>query len=141
MDIQFFDDFGYSIFRAPGTWAFSWVLDGRVIQDVLAYADLGDVKKDVPGLRRIGTSLRHYDPEKDTWRVVWLGATSGVLVLLTAGLAGDEIWVEGKEGESALLRWMFTEIALDRFRWMGLISEDGGQSWRKEQEMLARRRA
>ena len=62
MDIQFFDDFGNSIFRAPCTWAFSWVLDGIVIQDVLAYADLGDVKKDVPGLRRIGTSLRHYDP-------------------------------------------------------------------------------
>ena len=140
MDIQFFDESGNSIFHEPGTWAFSWVLDGRVIQDVIVYADLQDVTKVAPGVRRTGTSLRHYNPANDSWRVVWMGATSGILLVLTPRIVGDEIWLEGREGETALIRWVFTEIDPNHFHWKGLISEDGGQSWRMEQDMLARRR-
>jgi hypothetical protein len=76
MDIQFFDESGSSIFHGPDTWPFSWVLDGRVIQDVPVYGDLQDVTKSASGVRRTGTSLRHYNLANDLWRVVWLGATS-----------------------------------------------------------------
>lgn len=86
MDIKFFDEAGETIFRGPGEWSFSWVLDGRVIQDVLTYADLGDATKNSPGERRTGTTLRYYDPRLDVWRVIWLGAASGTLIFLTGKL-------------------------------------------------------
>lgn len=141
MDIKFFDDNGDTIFHGPGEWSFSWVLDGRVIQDVLTYADLRDTAKDAPGERRTGTTLRYYDPRLDVWRVIWLGAASGTLILLTGSPVGDEIWIEGVEDNGTLNRWMFTAITADSFHWKGMASTDKGITWKPEQEMLAHRRS
>ena len=141
MDIKFFDESGRTIFHSPGEWSFSWVLDGRAIQDVITYADLSDAAKNSPGERRTGTTLRYYDPRLDVWRVIFLGATSGILILLTGGLVGEEIWIEGMEANGTLNRWMFTNITRDSFHCKGLASTDNGVTWRPEQEMLARRRA
>ena len=140
LDVLFFDEAGNIVFHGPGEWAFAWVLDGRALQDVLTYADVHDPMANAPGQRRTGTSLRQYHPQTNRWRIVWLGATSGILLFLEGGRVGDEIWLEGKEGDSALLRWMFTEIGDDQFHWQGLVSTDGGVSWWMEQEMYARRR-
>lgn len=141
MDVRFFDAAGTVLFHEPGEWTFGWVLDGRALQDVLTYASVDAAGATIYGQRRTGSSLRHYHPETGTWRVVWLGATSGTLLFLEGGRVGDEIWLEGKEGDSDLLRWMFTDIGNDQFQWKGMISSDGGTSWRMEQEMRARRRS
>jgi hypothetical protein len=61
------------------------------------------------------------------------------LVVLTGGLPGDRIVLEGSEGEGIRNRWSFSEIAKDRFHWRGEISHDGGATWRLEQEMFGRR--
>ncbi len=114
MGIQFFDPSGKVMFHAPGAWSFSWVLDGRVIQDVLTLPNLRDSSNQSPGERGIGTTLRYYDRQLDLWGIVFLGATTGVLVTFTARAVGDDIWVEG-EDEDGLNRWMFTEITPDRF--------------------------
>lgn len=139
MDVAFFDAAGKEVFRQPGEWSFSWVLDGRVIQDVLRYPNPEGLSAAV-GERRIGTSLRHFEPKTGTWRVVWLGATAGYLVVLTGKAVGDEIHIEGPDPDGRALRWMFTAIAEDSFTWRGLLSEDGGVTWRRTQEMMARRR-
>lgn len=141
VDVAFFDEAGSTVFHGPGEWAFAWVLDGRVIQDVLTFADVRDPTSTAPGKRSIGTSLRHYHPETDQWRVVWIGASSGNLCFLEGGRVGEEIRLERTEEGSALLRWSFTDISDDQFHWTGHISTDGGATWRMEQEMYAKRRA
>jgi len=141
MQIEFFDKSGDSLVRMPGRWIFSWVLDGRVIQDVFICADIRDPTRVAEGVRRIGTTLRHYDPAKDSWRAVYLGATSGDLFVFSVKPVKDEIWLEGRDGEAALIRWTFSDIGADHFCWRGTISEDGGQTWHLEQEMFGQRRA
>jgi hypothetical protein len=55
------------------------------------------------------------------------------------GEHGD-IVQEGARPDGRPIRWVFTELTADSFRWLGHISDDGGATWRLEQEMLARRR-
>ena len=140
MDIQFFDSAGNSIFHGPGEWKFSWILDGRAIQDVLTYADLQDATKTAPGDRRIGTTLRYYNPKTDVWRALWLGASSGIFLQLKGGASAEGILLEGREDDGAQVRWMFTEITPDSFHWRGITSTDNGASWYLEQEMFAHKR-
>jgi hypothetical protein len=141
LDIKFFDEAGHTIFHAPGEWAFSWVLDGRAIQDVITYAPLDDPSKTGSGERRTGTTLRYYDAKADVWRMLFLGATSGVFLPLIAKPVGGDILIEGAEDDGTLNRWTFTEITPDSFHWIGKVSTDGGVSWWMVQEMFARRHA
>ena len=140
MDIRFFDSTGNTIFHGPGEWKFSWILDGRAIQDVLTYADLQDATKTAPGGRRIGTTLRYYNPMADVWRALWLGASSGIFLQLKGGASADGILLEGHEDDGVQVRWTFTDIAPDSFHWRGVTSTDSGASWYLEQEMFARRK-
>jgi len=93
------------------------------------------------GYRRIGTTLRFYDPGLGAWHVIWLGVVTGDLGVMIGRPVGDEIWIEEKESDGSLTRWMFTEITPDRFHWKGMTSSDQGDSWRTEQEMFANRRS
>jgi len=52
--VEFFDDTGSCTYREPGQWSFAWVLDGRVIQDVLTYS----LHANTGPTHGIGTSLR-----------------------------------------------------------------------------------
>ena len=45
--------------------------------------------------------------------------------------------VQAATGEP--VRWIFSDIEPDRFRWRSEISDDGGVSWRTEIEMRVRR--
>lgn len=139
-EVIFYGEDGKERFRQPGEWSFSWALDGRVIQDVLIYPNAEANLSAAVGERRIGTTLRHYDAKKDCWKVIWLGATTGFLAVLTGRAVGDEIHIEGPDPEGHALRWMFTAIAQDSFLWRGFISKDGGATWRLTQEMPCRRR-
>jgi hypothetical protein len=139
MDITFYDESGKVAFHGPGRWVFDWVLDGRAVQDVITCGPIDAPSKVAPGERRIGTTLRHYDPSSGTWRVVFLGASSGALVVLTGTPAGDRIVLEGSEGAGIRNRWTFSAIEKGSFHWRGEISRDGGATWRVEQEMEGKR--
>ncbi len=139
MQVIFYDQHGAKVYDQPGLWSFSWVLDGRAVQDVLVYPNPEKALKNGPADRRIGTTLRYYDPKLDLWRVIWLGAVTGNLGVMTAKAAGSEIWIEEKESDGSLTRWIFTEITSDSFHWKGTASNDQGKTWRVEQEMFAQR--
>ena len=140
MDMKFLDDDGNVIFHEPGEWAFAWVLDGRVMQDVLTFPDLKDTTATEPGKRNIGTSMRHYNPKTDEWRVVWIGASSNNLCFLQASVDGDDLLLERNDQDASLLRWRFSEITKDTFHWTGHYSKDNGETWILEQDMHAKRR-
>ena len=114
-----------------GKWIFGWVLDGRLLQDVL-------IEGDERSGRRLGTTLRFYDAKSEQWRGVWIPPSSGNVIVLKGGAEGDRIVLEGKE-PGAVLRWSFNDVQRDSFLWRGETSADGGRTWRVEQEMRLKR--
>jgi hypothetical protein len=50
-----------------------------------------------------------------------------------------EIVQDGKNDRGEAVRWSFTEIAPDSFRWTGERSRDDGQTWQLQAKFLARR--
>ena len=141
MDVIFYNKDEEKIYQQKGEWLFSWVLDGRAIQDVLIYPN-PDMNMNVSvGERRIGTSLRYYNPNQDIWKVIWLGAVTGNIVFLTGRTNGEEIMLkEENSPDDTRSTWIFTDIEQNRFHWKGFISKDLGSSWILEQEMFGYRK-
>ena len=61
--------------------------------------------------------------------------------VLTARSVGNEIWVEGLNLNGQSLRWMFSQITSHSFHGGNFLSGDGGQTWRIQEELEARRMA
>ena len=114
--------------RGTGEIHFGWVLAGRAIQDVWI----------LPGIFH-GTTLRVYDPAIDAWRILWNDPLKQYYTRQIGRARGKDIVQEGRNDAGEGLRWSFTEITADSFRWTGERSRDGGASWQVEAEFLARR--
>ena len=125
--------------RSRGEWIFSWVLEGRAIQDVFIVPARGS-RGDPPGKgNRYGATLRVFDPRTDAWRITWTNAVTNVQTCLTGSRRGDEIFQEGSQEDGSLVRWIFSDLKPGSFCWTGLASTDGGATWRKQVEFFARR--
>jgi hypothetical protein len=130
------------LFAPDGTWTVSrgelhwrWILDGRAVQDVWMTTD----EKTSRSVRE-GTTVRFYDQKIDAWHSVWISPAQGVVKTFVARQAGDEIVLEGKTAEEYLVKWIFSEITPDSFRWHSEESRDNGKSWTLREEMRIRRR-
>jgi len=137
--VVFYDEKGTPTYDQKGTWAFSWVLDGRAIQDVLIYPNPSQAMSARAGERRIGSTMRWYDQKNGLWRVIWMGVVSGDLGVMTGRQVGEEIWIEEREKDGSLTRWIFKEITHSSFHWKGTVSNDGEKTWKIDQEMWAKR--
>ncbi|MDR6871480.1 hypothetical protein J2Y55_002492 [Bosea sp. BE125] len=114
--------------EAKGSIGFGWVLEGRAIQDVWI----------LPGFFH-GTTLRVYDPALDAWHILWSDPLKQYYARQIGRADGCDIVQHGKTGEGVAIRWRFTEIARDSFRWLGESSPDDGVSWRLQADVQARR--
>lgn len=114
--------------RGQGEIHFGWVLQGRAIQDVWS----------LPGIF-YGTTLRIYDPGLDAWHILWSDPMRQYYTRQIGRAQGDEIVQEGQNDAGQPVRWRFTDITPDSFRWLGERSLDGGRSWQLQAEFLARR--
>jgi len=117
---------------------FAWVLEGRAIQDVWIFPTREDLRRGLP-MDEWGTTIRFYDPSIDAWKISWHGPVNHVVRILTARPVGDEIWVEGPNLKGQPLRWIFSQITSRSFHWSNFVSEDGGQTWRMQEELEAHR--
>lgn len=138
MDVIIFDENGAKR-SLSGFVSAGWVLEGRAIQDVFAVPELF-----------YGTTLRVYDPERDIWQVRWTDPLNQVYVSMTGRAQGADIVNEGAEPPSltrlygaaldgaATIRWTFTDITANSFRWRSERSIDG-TAWTLQREYLARR--
>ncbi len=52
---------------------------------------------------------------------------------------GEDIVQNGTLGDGTQIRWSFTDIAGDSFRWRGERSHDSGATWQLQAEFLAQR--
>ena len=127
--------------RPDGTWGVArgeihwrWILDGRALQDVWMTID-EKTQKPVPD----GTTVRFYDPKIDAWRVTWISPTQRVVKTLIGRPVGDQIVLEGKSDEGHLVKWIFSEITSDSFRWHSEQSRDNGKTWALREDMRIRR--
>ncbi len=109
---------------------FAWTLDGRAIQDVWI----------LPGIF-YGSTLRVYDPAIDAWRILWSDPQRQVYARQTGRAQGKDIVQIGQADNGVPLRWRFTEITPDSFRWLGERSLDNGATWQLQADFRARRLA
>lgn len=118
--------------RGRGEIHFAWVLDGRAIQDVWI----------LPGLF-YGTTLRVYDPGLDAWHILWNDPLKQLYtrqVGRAQGQGKDQAIVQiGAADNGVPLRWSFTEITPNSFRWRGERSLDAGATWHLQADFRARR--
>lgn len=140
MDVTIYNTDG-TTHSSRGMIAAGWVLQGRAVQDIFA----------VPGLF-YGTTLRVYDPHHDVWHISWIDPVNQVYLTQTSCAQGDEIIQEGEETASAArlyatgnddhgpatLRWIFSDITPNSFRWRSERSTDHSD-WRLQREYFVQR--
>jgi hypothetical protein len=108
---------------------FMWILDGRAVQDVWTSR---------PQMH--GTTLRVWDPNIEAWRVTWINPVNSARVDLIGRRVGEKIVQIGSYANGTPIRWIFSEITNDSFRWTGEALEIDGNTWRLEGEFLATRK-
>ncbi|TIU09274.1 MAG: hypothetical protein E5W40_14835, partial [Mesorhizobium sp.] len=86
-----------------------------------------------------GTTLRVYDPGVDAWHIFWSDPRTQYYSRQLGRAEGDTIVQQGADGTGASVRWSFSRITENSFRWLGERSQDDGATWRLEVEFLARR--
>jgi hypothetical protein len=137
---RYFDADGNVTREQTGEWHFGWVLEGRVIQDVII-APPRDGREPGQPSKAYDTAIRAYDPEIDAWRVAVVAPIYGATVSLIAREHDGEIWLEGRAPDNSPIRWTFSEFSDDRVRWQGYVSKDDGQTWVRDEEIILTRRS
>lgn len=127
--------------ESTGEWHFAWVLEGRAVQDVWidpprAQRKAGMSRKN----NRYGTTLRVFDPADKTWKIVWFNPVTGAHDELVVHRVGEDIVQTGRDTHGNPMRWVFTDIRADSFRWYAQRSHDNGRTWKLEAEFFGRRR-
>lgn len=121
--------------HVKGEWIFRWVLEGLAVQDVFICPSRStrDVTPEPDGA--YATTIRMYNPDKKAWDILyteWGCATS-----LEARRENDRI-VQVATGNDGL-RWVFSDITADSFRWQRMVTSDG-VNWKTEAYALATRK-
>ena len=89
-----------------------------------------------PPLAFHGSTIRFYDPAIDAWRSTWVEPVNGRVRRFIGRPDDGDIMLLSDE-EDPQLRWRFTDIAPDSFRWLAEISGDRGATWQFDEEMRA----
>ena len=125
--------------RAEGEWHFSWVLDGKAIQDVWIFPARRLRTASNEPWHMYGTTFRWYDPAIDAWHITWFDPSRPLEMRQIGRAVGADIVQVGEDANGLLSRWRFVEITDQSFRWLGEMSWDKGAAWKLMMEMRARR--
>ena len=120
--------------KLKGEVNFGWILGGTAIQDVW----MGH-KENSQRMILFGTTIRFYDPKIDAWRSTWLSPIKGIVQTFIARKVNDEIVLEGKTIEGYPLKWIFSQITPQSFRWHSEETRDNGKTWQLTEEMQIRK--
>jgi hypothetical protein len=128
--------------RRRGEIHFGWVLEGPAVQDVWIMPPLAAQRNaPTPGDAMYGTTLRVWDPALRAWRVTYLNPRTGQRDELVGRRIGEHLVQIGTHADGTPIRWNFTDITPDSFRWTGVALAQDGVTWTLEAEFHARRRS
>jgi hypothetical protein len=119
--------------RTRGQLLAGWVLDGRALQDV--WIEFPAAGAD----RFMGTTLRFYDTGRKTWRVTWISPMAQAVTQLEGGDENGRIVLRAQTPRGRL-RWTFSDMTDEDFRWRGELSTDDGATWRLREDHHMQRR-
>lgn len=141
LDVAGFRDDG-SVRRRTGEWHFSWVLEGRAIQDVWIVPSRATRSEADPADGDVfyGTTLRSYNSSTGGWRIQWSDPASRTYFSMLARRDGNDIIQDGTMPGGGLIRWSFHDIAADSFTWRSHMSAGADKPWRMNAEFQAKRR-
>jgi hypothetical protein len=112
---------------------FSWVLEGRAVQDVWIMKAAGLVNT-------YGMTFRVWDAALQAWRVTWTNPISGRRDELIGRAHGGKDLVQlGVRADGTAIRWRFTETTPTSFHWLGEALNPDGESWRLESAFFGRK--
>jgi hypothetical protein len=146
---------------------FGWVLEGRAVQDVWIMPPRGEGGPEADGANAAsarnaayaaktanvpsvaspaadamyGTTLRIWDPALHAWRVTYVNPRTGQRDELIGRRIGDALVQIGTHADGTPIRWNFTDITRDAFRWTGVALAPDGVTWTLEAEFHARRKS
>jgi hypothetical protein len=144
LDVTRFLDDG-SKRQRQGEWHFGWVLEGRAIQDVWIVPRRGELRTGdaAANVNSYGTTLRIFDPRIDAWQIQWIDPVTQNFLVMVGRKQGDNIVQLGTSPEGRPIRWSFSQITQNSFRWRGETSRGSSAmkeaSWRLDLEFFARR--
>ena len=139
LDVVGYDDDGHVI-HSVGEAHCGWVLEGRAIQDVFINprrSDRGPASQEFANW--YGTTLRIYDPTIEAWRVFWFNPHDGIRAELIGRRRDKDILQEGTFPDGTPIRWTFSNITPDSYRWRGERLEPDGKAWQLQVEFHGRR--
>lgn len=126
--------------QSDGEVHFARVLEGRAIQDVWIVPRITSRSSALSQRgNRYGTTLRVWDPTLQAWRITWINPVNGTHNELVGRKVGNDLVQIGTEPDGTPMRWSFTEVTPDSFRWLGEILESDGKTWKLQCEFVARR--
>jgi len=118
---------------------FAWALDGRAVQDLWITPSRTDRAAGVRASPRMyGTTMRVFDPQRESWHVTWLDPSNGRRNQLEGRRQGDDI-VQVGTAEGWPIRWTISAITERSFVWQGHILNIDGVTWRLQAEFHVRR--
>ena len=139
LDVFDYDAAG-NVHRSKGEVHFGWVLEGRAVQDVWIMPPRAERAADLDRRRnRYGTTLRVWDLSIQAWRVTWINPVNGRRDDLIGRWSGRDIVQLGTNADGKPIRWIFSEITPDSFRWTGETLQCDGKTWKLEDEFRAKR--
>lgn len=134
--VSWFDEAGNLMRRERGEWHFSWILEGRGVQDIWIVPPRGE-RAQSDSLYEYGTSLRFFDETLNAWQSTWIGPMHQVVRTFLAHGIGDEVVLETTEGQVPRMRWSFADMKPNSFTWRNELWV--GSYWRVQQTFDARR--
>jgi hypothetical protein len=119
---------------------FAWVLEGRAVQDLWIMPRRSERSNGSDKTTNMyGTTLRVWDPSIQAWRVTWVNPVTGSRDELIGQWSSHNVVQVGRHADGTLIRWIFSEITPDSFRWTGESLEPDGKTWKLEGEFRAKR--
>ena len=126
--------------QIKGEAHFERVLEGRAVQDVWIMPRRSERTPELDKTCNMyGTTLRVWDASIEAWRITWINAVTGWRDEMIGRWHGEKIVQVGTHQNGTPIRWIFSEITADSFRWIGEALQPDGSTWQLEGEFRARR--
>jgi uncharacterized protein len=126
-----------TVTEGSGEWWFSWVLEGRAVQDVWIVPARSKRGEGCCVSDRYGTTIRIFDRSDNIWRITWINPVTSKRNELSGRRQRNRIVLDGLDGADRI-RWTFNDITRDSFTWRGEHQAADG-SWTLGAEFILTR--